>query len=48
MELSKLNTRPDNIRIYSPQDLGDLEQSLEAHGLLEPIVITKDNPIFPR
>ncbi len=46
MELAKLNAHPDNIRIYSPQDLGDLEQSLEAHGLLEPIVITKDNIVI--
>ena len=46
MELAKLNAHPDNIRIYSPQDLGDLEQSLEAHGLLEPIAITKDNIVI--
>ena len=43
MELTKLVAHPDNTRIYSPQDLGDLEQSLEAHGLLEPLAITKDH-----
>ena len=45
MELTKLVAHPDNTRIYSPQDLGDLEQSLEAHGLLEPLAITKDHII---
>jgi len=46
MELTKLVAHPDNTRIYTPQDLGDLEQSLEAHGLLEPIAITKDNIVI--
>ena len=32
MELAKLVAHPDNNRIYSQQDLGDLEMSLEAHG----------------
>ena len=43
MDLTKLVAHPANIRIYSPQDLGDLEQSLEAHGLLEPLAITKNH-----
>ena len=46
MELDKLVAHPDNNRIYSPQDLNDLEQSLESHGLLEPIAITKDNTVI--
>lgn len=46
MELTKLVAHPDNNRIYTPQDLGDLEQSLETHGLLEPIAITKDNIVI--
>ena len=46
MELSKLVAHPDNNRIYSQQDLTDLEQSLEAHGLLEPLAITKDNIVI--
>ena len=46
MELTKLIAHPDNTRIYTPQDLGDLEQSLESHGLLEPIAITKDNIVI--
>jgi ParB-like chromosome segregation protein Spo0J len=46
MELSKLIVHPDNNRIYTPQDLGDLEQSLESNGLLEPIAITKDNKVI--
>ena len=46
MELTKLVAHPDNRWIYTPQDLTDLEQSLESHELLEPIAITKDNIVI--
>ena len=46
MELTKLVAHPENIRIYSPQDLDELEISLETHGQLEPLAITKDNIII--
>jgi len=43
MELTRLIAHPENHRIYSQQDLNDLEMSLEANGQLEPLAITKDN-----
>ena len=46
IKLSKLNSHPDNARIYSNTDLTDLEKSLENYGQLEPIVITKKNRII--
>jgi hypothetical protein len=46
LKLSDLSGHPDNNNIYDPTDLTDLEQSLSAHGQLEPIAITKDKLII--
>ena len=46
VKLSSLSGHPDNERIYSPTDLSDLESSLETHGQLEPLAVTKDNRII--
>ena len=46
MKLDDLSGHPDNNNIYDPTDLTDLEQSLSAHGQLEPIAITKDKRII--
>lgn len=46
MDITKLIPHPENHRIYATQDLGDLEQSLEAHGQLEPVAVTKNYQII--
>lgn len=46
MDIEKLVPHPENHRIYSAQDLSDLELSLQSHGQLEPVAITKDNQII--
>ena len=46
MDISKLKPHPENHRIYASQDLSDLEQSLESHGQLEPITVTKNYKII--
>jgi hypothetical protein len=46
LKLADLSGHPDNNNIYDATDLTDLEQSLSAHGQLEPIAITKDKRII--
>jgi len=46
MDISKLEPHPENHRIYSAQDLSELEHSLMTYGQLEPLAITKDNRII--
>ena len=46
MDVKDLNPHPENHRIYSVQDLSELENSLLSYGQLEPIVITKNKTII--
>jgi ParB-like chromosome segregation protein Spo0J len=46
MDISKLEPHPENRRIYSAQDLSELEHSLMTYGQLEPLAIIKDNRII--
>ena len=46
MKLSEISAHPENERIYTPNDLSDLEKSISSNGQLEPIAITKDNRII--
>lgn len=44
--ISYLNPHTLNSQIYTNQNTEDLEASIQENGLLEPIVITKDNTII--
>lgn len=46
MDVKDLKPHPENHRIYSAQDLSELENSLMSYGQLEPIVINKDKTII--
>jgi hypothetical protein len=46
MDVKKLRPHPENNRIYSTQDLSELEHSLMTYGQLEPLAVTKDNKII--
>ncbi len=46
VKLKDLTPHLTNSRIYSPTDLSDLVVSLESHGQLEPISITKQKTII--
>jgi ParB-like chromosome segregation protein Spo0J len=46
MDITKLRPHPWNHKIYSKQDLSELEYSLIIFGQLEPIAITQDNQII--
>ena len=46
MDISKLHAHPENHRIYTAQDLSELEHSLLTYGQLEPLAITKTNRII--
>ena len=46
MDITKLRPHPWNHRIYSAQDLSELEHSLTTFGQLEPLAITPDNQII--
>ena len=46
MDVKKLRPHPENHRIYSTQDLSELEHSLMTYGQLEPLAVTKDNKII--
>ena len=45
-DISSLKPHPLNNKIYSNGDTEDLEVSIQENGLLDPIVITKDNIII--
>ena len=46
VDISSLIPHPLNNKIYSNGNTDDLEASIEENGLLDPIVITKDNIII--
>lgn len=46
MDISKLHAHPENHRIYTAQDLSELEHSLMTYGQLEPLAVTKTNRII--
>ena len=46
IDTSSLKPHPLNSKIYSNGNTIDLEVSIQENGLLDPIVITKDNTII--
>ena len=45
-DISLLKPHPINDKIYSNQSCEDLEASISLNGLLEPLVITKENTVI--
>ena len=45
-DILSLKPHPLNSKIYSNGNTEDLETSIQENGLLDPIVITKDNTII--
>ena len=45
-DISLLKPHPINDKIYSNRSCEDLEASISLNGLLEPLVITKENTII--
>ena len=46
ISINQLKPHPLNSKIYSNGNTEDLEASIQENGLLDPIVITKDNTII--